>query len=95
VKKKTKKPSAKKRASKKNVAASIEPPVKTLTNKEMLKLSTYYGLAIQRNKNSLEGMRKEILAGFYHQSSTERILNIRTALLLEKIHGASGVRQRL
>jgi len=69
---KTKKSSAKKRASKKNVAASIEPPVKTLTNKEMLKLSTYYGLAIQRNKNSLEGMRKEILAGFYHQSSTDK-----------------------
>ena len=37
----------------------------------VLELSTNYGLAVQRNKDSIEGMRNEIWAGFYHKISTD------------------------
>ena len=35
------------------------------------KLQVYYGLAIRRNKSSIDDMRKEIWAGLYHVSSTD------------------------
>ena len=38
----------------------------------MKELSTYYGLAIRRNIDSVENMRKEIWATFYHKISTDR-----------------------
>ncbi|KAL7287172.1 hypothetical protein TKK_0018606 [Trichogramma kaykai] len=38
----------------------------------MNELSTYYGLAVLRNKDSIEDMRKEIWAGFYHKISTDK-----------------------
>lgn len=50
-----------------------DPALKTaaLTNKLMKQLSTYYGLAILRNKDSVEGMRKAIWAIYYHKISTD------------------------
>ncbi len=35
------------------------------------RLQTYYGLAIRRHKNNLEGMKKEAWAGLYHSASTD------------------------
>ncbi|XP_066583306.1 LOW QUALITY PROTEIN: uncharacterized protein [Prorops nasuta] len=40
-----------------------------LTGKMIDKLSVYYGLAIRRNCNSLDGMKDAIWATFYHYSS--------------------------
>ena len=45
---------------------------KKLTNKILQELSTYYGLAIRRHPDSLEDMKKEIWAGFYHKISTDK-----------------------
>jgi len=42
-----------------------------LTNGMMVKLSTYYGLAILRNSDSVEEMKKSIWATFYHLISTD------------------------
>ena len=42
-----------------------------LTADRIDKLQTYYGLAIRRNKDDLDGMRKEIWAGLYHSASTD------------------------
>ncbi|KOC63054.1 hypothetical protein WH47_04908 [Habropoda laboriosa] len=41
-----------------------------LTAKLIDELSVYYGLAIRRNKNSKEDMKKEIWATLKHKSST-------------------------
>lgn len=48
-------------------------PVKTvtLTNKIMQELSTYYELAIRRNPNSVDDMKREIWATYYHKVSTD------------------------
>ncbi|EFN85689.1 hypothetical protein EAI_09681, partial [Harpegnathos saltator] len=35
------------------------------------KLTKYYGLSIQRNVNSVENMKKEIMATYYHIFSTK------------------------
>ncbi|XP_018365704.1 PREDICTED: uncharacterized protein LOC108762933 [Trachymyrmex cornetzi] len=35
------------------------------------KLTTYYGLAIRRNVNSIDGMKKSIMATYYHLISTD------------------------
>ncbi|XP_015597790.1 uncharacterized protein LOC107268971 [Cephus cinctus] len=37
----------------------------------MKELSENYGLAVRRNSDSVENMRKEIWAGFYHKISTD------------------------
>ncbi|XP_070528568.1 uncharacterized protein [Cardiocondyla obscurior] len=42
-----------------------------LTDKIISELSTYYGLAIRRHPNSIEEMKKEIWATYYHKSSTD------------------------
>lgn len=42
-----------------------------LTNKVISDLTIYYGLAIRRNKDSLEKMKAEIWAVFYHNISTD------------------------
>jgi len=42
-----------------------------LTADRIDKLQTYYGLAIRRHKDDLDGMRKEIWAGLYHSASTD------------------------
>jgi len=42
-----------------------------LTNRMIVKLSTYYGLAILRNLDSVEEMKKAIWATFYHLTSTD------------------------
>ena len=43
-----------------------------LTDKVIAELTKYYGLAIRRNPNSVENMRKEIWATYYHKSSTDK-----------------------
>ncbi|XP_067208105.1 uncharacterized protein [Linepithema humile] len=42
-----------------------------LTEVLIKKLSTYYGLAIRRNVNSVQDMKKAIMATFYHMISTD------------------------
>jgi len=42
-----------------------------LTEALVKKLSTYYGLAIRRNINSVEDMKKAIMATYYHMISTD------------------------
>jgi len=42
-----------------------------LTGKLIDELSVYYGLAIRRNTDSVENMRKEIYATLYHKISTD------------------------
>lgn len=42
-----------------------------LTDGLIKKLSTYYGLAIRRNVDSVEDMKKEALASYYHLYSTD------------------------
>ena len=42
-----------------------------LTGKLIDELSVYYGLAIRHNADSVENMRKEIYATFYHKISTD------------------------
>ena len=42
-----------------------------LTNARIDKLQVYYGLAIQRHKHDLEGMKKEVWAGLYHSASSD------------------------
>lgn len=72
-KKRTPKKVAAKKTPSKPSAQKKVPAVKTqtLTVKLMKELSTNYGLAVRRNVNSVEGMRKEIWAGFYHKISTD------------------------
>ncbi|EFN81483.1 hypothetical protein EAI_00036, partial [Harpegnathos saltator] len=41
-----------------------------LTNKVMQELSTYYGLAVLRNPDSVEEMTTAIWATYYHKRST-------------------------
>ena len=43
-----------------------------MTDKILQQLSTYYGLGIRRHPDSLEDMKKEIWAGFYHKISTDK-----------------------
>lgn len=61
------------KAAKKDEKKKKIPAVKTqdLTIKLMKELSTNYGLAIKRHPDSVEEMRKEIWAGFYHKISTD------------------------
>lgn len=56
-----------------NDLTPLPPPPKTatLTGKFMKKMSINYGLAIQRHPDSLDNMRNEIWAGFYHYISTD------------------------
>lgn len=64
----------KKRRTKRDSSTSAEPPKPKplqLTNKLMLKMSTYYGLAITRNCQSLEEMKRAVWATFYHMTSTD------------------------
>lgn len=42
-----------------------------LTGKMIDKLAVYYGLAIRRNSNSIEKMKNDIWATFYHYCSTD------------------------
>jgi len=42
-----------------------------LTETLIKKLSTYYSLAIRRNVNSAQDMKKAIMATFYHMISTD------------------------
>lgn len=42
-----------------------------LTDKTIDTLQNYYGLAIRQNKNNLDGMKNDILAGLYHVASTD------------------------
>lgn len=79
AKKDAKEPSPKKKAAKKVVVKKKKvvikkvPVVKTqdLSIKLMKELSTNYSLAIRRNLNSVEDMRREIWAGYYHKISTD------------------------
>lgn len=50
----------------------VEKPVKTadLTGKTMKEMSLFYSLAIQNNPDSIEKMKRDILAGYYHRIST-------------------------
>lgn len=41
-----------------------------LTDALIKKLTTYYGLAIRRNSDSVDNMKREIMATFYHLCST-------------------------
>lgn len=61
-----------KRRSKKDMEIAEASKVKylSLTNKLMIKLSAYYGLAIIRNENSLENMKKAVWATYNHYTST-------------------------
>lgn len=61
------------KAAKKDEKKKKIPAVKTqdLTIKLMKELSRNYGLAIKRHPDSVEEMRKEIWAGFYHKISTD------------------------
>lgn len=61
------------RQPRKNVKSSLPAPPKTtdLTGKVMKEMSNHYSLAIQRNPDSLEDMKNEIWAGFYHKISTD------------------------
>lgn len=43
-----------------------------LTDKIIGELTKYYGLAIRRHHDSVEEMRKEIWATYYHKSSTDK-----------------------
>ncbi|CAH2088980.1 unnamed protein product [Euphydryas editha] len=60
-------------AKKRKTVVKKNPTVKTqdLTIKLMKELSRNYGLAIQRHPDSVEEMRKEIWAGFFHKISTD------------------------
>lgn len=42
-----------------------------LTDRLIKELTIYYGLAIRRNKDSVEDMKKEILSTYYHKISTD------------------------
>ncbi len=42
-----------------------------LTANRIDKLQVYYGLAIQHNKEDLEGMKNEVWAGMYHSASMD------------------------
>lgn len=52
---------------------SPEPvePKTNLTDKLIREMSIYFALAIQRNPESLEDMKKEVWAGFLHKISTD------------------------
>lgn len=50
------------------------PPKATdLTGKVMKEMSAHYSLAIHRNPDSVEEMKKEIWARFYHKISTDAL----------------------
>lgn len=55
----------------KSKSKAKEPKTATLTNKAMQDLSLYYGLAIRRHPDSVEKMRSEIWATYYHKISTD------------------------
>ena len=63
----------KKRTSKKNAVDSEGTKVKCLPliNKLLIKLSTYYGLAIMRNENSVKEMKKAAWETYYHLVSSD------------------------
>lgn len=42
-----------------------------LTDKVINELSLYYGLAIRRNSNSVEDMKRDVWATYFHKSSTD------------------------
>lgn len=69
------KKSAKKTAPKskkpKSKPAESKDPVAGLTDKVIREMSTYYSLAIQRHPDSLEDMKNEIWASYYHKISTD------------------------
>lgn len=69
--KKTKKVAAPKKVVKKPKVVIKKVKTADLTIKLMKELSTNYSLAIQRNSNSVECMRNEIWAGYYHKISTD------------------------
>ncbi|KAL7307786.1 hypothetical protein TKK_0000111 [Trichogramma kaykai] len=62
---------AKKALTQKKKALAIDEKKKE-SSKPPIELSTYYGLAVLRNKDSIEDMRKKIWAGFYHEISTDK-----------------------
>ncbi len=41
-----------------------------LTSDRIDKLQTYYGVAIRRHKDDLEGMKREVCVGLYHTASS-------------------------
>jgi len=45
-----------------------------LTDALIKKLTTYYGLAIRRNSNNVDDMKREVMATFYHLCSTNEKL---------------------
>lgn len=55
--------------SKKKVEKS--KPVQKFTDKLIREMSTFYSLSIQRHPDSIENMKKDILAGYYHRISTD------------------------
>ena len=63
-----------------------------LTADRLDKLQTYYGLASRRNRDDLDGMRKEIWAGLYHSASTDDQPQHQFALMAQT-HGAKSTRQ--
>lgn len=70
VPKNVKKTLPKARPSKKKKSQEADDPKVKLTDKVIREMSIHYSLAIQRNGTSIEEMRKEIMAGFYHKIST-------------------------
>jgi len=64
-----------------------------LTAKVIDELSVFYGLAIRRNKDSAENMKKAIWSTLKHR----RPIKIRSTITVrvEKTAGVSGRRQRL
>lgn len=58
-------------STKTNSKRKSEPKKLQLTNKLMQDLSLYYGLAIRRHTDSIENMKTEIWATFFHKISTD------------------------
>lgn len=63
-------PKGKMQKAKKQPGQKAEKTAK-FTDKLIRDMSTYYNLAIQRYPDSVEDMKKEIWAGFYHKISTD------------------------
>lgn len=61
---------AKPKKTKKKSVGKDAVKTKKITNKLLQELSIFYGLAIRRHPDSLEDMKKEVLAGYYHNIST-------------------------
>lgn len=79
---------------KKKQPAAKEDPKVNLTDKVIREMSVYYSLAIQRHGNSVDEMRSEIMAGFYHKISTDEfpqhdMCNIEWCKYIQ--HTAAGV----